>query len=67
MRHKEVVADMVFDYEVEARRLAVPPERLKEIVAETRQEFAGDEMMVEIHVLRAVRAEARQNPTVLQQ
>lgn len=56
-----VVATRVFDYEAEARRLQVPAHRLEELVAEVRREFAGDEMMLELHVLRALRAEAEQH------
>jgi hypothetical protein len=47
---------MLFDYTTAANRVGISSEDLNRLVALMRAEFPGDEMMVELHVLRTVRA-----------
>lgn len=46
----------VFDYQAMAERYKVKPEVLEQLVKEAKKEFAKDEMMVELHVIRAIRS-----------
>lgn len=46
----------VFDYQAMAERYNIKPHVLKQLVDEARREFAQDEMMVELHVIRAIRS-----------
>ena len=46
----------LFDYRTLAERLAIPTERLRELEMLVRQQYAGDEMMVELRLLRTLRA-----------
>jgi hypothetical protein len=45
-----------FDYEQAARLAHIPPEKLDELGRIVRQEFPADEMMYELHLLRACMA-----------
>ena len=45
----------MFDYESLACELKIGPETLEELVREARLEFPGDDMLVELHVVRALR------------
>ena len=45
-----------FDYEKMARKAQIPPEKLEELSRLTRQEFPRDDMMYELHLLRACMA-----------
>jgi hypothetical protein len=45
-----------FDYEKMAREAHIPPERLEELSHVMRQDFPRDEMMYELHLLRACMA-----------
>ena len=45
-----------FDYEKVAREAHIPPEKLKELSQVIRREFPRDEMMCELHLLRACMA-----------
>ncbi|MEW6358868.1 MAG: hypothetical protein AB1696_21225 [Planctomycetota bacterium] len=45
-----------FDYEKVASEMNVPPATLKKIEEEVRKEFPHDQMMYELHVLRAVKS-----------
>lgn len=45
-----------FDYEAAAREAGIPDKRLTDLVEIMRREFPEDEMMLELHVLRAVMA-----------
>jgi len=47
---------VLFDYRTLADRLGIPPERLRELEMLVRQQYAGDEMMVELRLLRTMRA-----------
>ena len=45
-----------FDYEKVARKNGLPERELKRIEKEVKEEFPSDQMMYELHVLRAVRS-----------
>jgi hypothetical protein len=45
-----------FDYEKMAREAHIPPDKLDELRHLTRQDFPRDEMMFELHLLRACMA-----------
>ena len=45
-----------FDFEKVARDAGIPDDRLNELCDLMRREFPGDEMMYELHVLRACMA-----------
>ena len=45
-----------FDYEKIAREAQVPPEKLDELSRLIRQDFPKDDMMYELHLLRACMA-----------
>ena len=55
---------MVFDYVTAAKRVGISPEDLERLIALTRAEFPSDEMMVELHVLRAILAVERGDATL---
>ncbi len=42
-----------FDYERIAQDAKIPPDKLEELRQQIRQEFPHDEMMYELHLLRA--------------
>ena len=45
---------MLFDYPVAARRVGLTDEQLDRLGKQIRLEFPDDEMMFELHVLRAI-------------
>jgi hypothetical protein len=45
----------IFAYETLSPKYKIEPDMLKKIIAEARKEFGEDEMMVELHVVRALR------------
>lgn len=45
---------MIFDYIAAARRAGIAPDRLERLSALIRSEFPSDEMMAELHILRAI-------------
>ena len=45
-----------FDYETVAKEAGIPPGKLNELRKIVRQEFPQDEMMYELHLLRACMA-----------
>lgn len=45
---------MLFDYLSAARRAGIPQEKLDQLCAFFRAEFPSDEMMAELHILRAI-------------
>lgn len=45
-----------FDYEVAAKEAGISPDKLALICLMMRSEFAGDDMLCELHVLRACMA-----------
>lgn len=50
---------MMFDYVAAARRVGIPGDKLERLVALARAEFADDETMAELHILRAILAVER--------
>ncbi len=47
--------ERIFDIESLADKWKINPSLLDKLVREAREEFPNDEMMVELHVLRALR------------
>ena len=47
---------MLFDYPAAARRIGLTEEQLGRLCAQMRPEFPDDEMLFELHVLRAILA-----------
>ncbi len=45
-----------FDYESVAKQAGIPPDKLNELRKLVRQEFPQDDMMYELHLLRACMA-----------
>jgi len=45
----------IFEYEALSNKYNIEPDILKKIIDEAHQEFGEDEMMVELHVIRALR------------
>ena len=45
---------MLFDYVAAARRAGIPQDKLDRLCALVRSEFSHDEMMAELHILRAI-------------
>ena len=50
---------MVFDYKTISKKLKVPTRVLGKFEQEASSEFPGDDMLRELHVLRALKAYAR--------
>ncbi len=50
---------MIFDYTAAAHRAGIAGDKLERLAAIMRAEFPGDEMMAELHILRAVLAVER--------
>ncbi len=55
---------MLFDYLTAARRAEIPQEKLDQLCALFRTEFPSDEMMAELHILRAVLSVERGDATL---
>jgi len=51
--------NLMFDYRSLGEKLAVPPKIVQKIEEEAHTEFPFDNMLMEIHILRAVKAYAR--------
>lgn len=51
----------MFDYEALSRQLEIAPEALATLIREAHEEFPDDEMMAELHVIRALRWLERKN------
>ncbi len=47
---------MIFDYPAVAKRVGIPDERLTRLCHLVREEFPNDDMLFELHVLRALLA-----------
>jgi hypothetical protein len=43
-----------FDYEALSKQFSINPEVLTQLVKEASDEFPGDNMMIELHVIRAL-------------
>ena len=55
---------MIFDYLTAARRTGIPEDKLERLCAIVRAEFPSDEMMAELHILRAILAVERGDATL---
>ena len=55
---------MVFDYVAAARRAGIPQDKLDRLCALVRTEFPHDEMMTELHILRAILSVERGDATL---
>jgi hypothetical protein len=51
--------NLIFDYHSLGEKLDVPPEIVQEFEKEAHNEFPMDNMLMEIHILRAVKAYAK--------
>jgi hypothetical protein len=59
--------DLIFDYKSLGNDLTVPAEIVEKFEKEARHEFPFDNMLMEIHVLRAIKNYAKINtPVILQ-
>ena len=54
---------MIFDYETLAAKHNIHTEILEKLVTEAKKEFGNDEMMIELHVVRAIRSLKRKGTT----
>jgi hypothetical protein len=54
----------MFDYQTLGKSLAVPTWVVQEFEQEARDEFLSDNMLMEIHVLRAIKSYAKINNLV---
>ncbi len=52
---------MFFDTEKKARELSIQPEVYQKLREEVKNEFPNDEMMFELHLLRALMEYSRKN------
>ena len=57
--------NLIFDYRSLGEKLAVPPKIVQKIEEEARKEFPFDNMLMEIHILRAVKAYAKKSKQVM--
>lgn len=55
---------MIFDYLTAAKRAGIPADKLERLCAIVRAEFPSDEMMAELHILRAILAVERGDATL---
>ncbi len=53
---------MFFNTEKKAQELGIQPEVYQKLREEVKNEFPNDEMMFELHLLRAVMEYSRKNP-----
>ena len=53
-----MMSKIIFDYRKTAARKNVPEDVLSNIVNEAQKEFPFDEMMTELHIIRAINAYA---------
>ena len=49
----------MFDYRSLGERLAIPSEIIRQFEQEAHKEFPSDDMLMEIHIFRAVKAYAK--------
>jgi len=55
---------MIFDYTTAAKRAGIPADKLERLCTVIRAEFPLDEMMAELHILRAILAVERGDATL---
>lgn len=46
----------MFDYQSVAKELQISPKVLQDLEEQSKQEFPGDNMLMELHILRALNA-----------
>ena len=57
--------DILFDYRSLGKKLAVPSEIIYKFEQEAHDEFQSDNMLMEIHILRALKAYAKAIPRMI--
>jgi hypothetical protein len=62
---EHIMEDLIFDYKSLGDNLAVPVEIIEQFEKEARHEFPFDNMLMEIHVLRAIKNYAKINMPVM--
>ena len=55
---------MFFDYVSAAKRIGIPQEKVDQLCCLFRAEFPSDEMMAELHILRAIMSIERGDTTL---
>ena len=55
---------MIFDYLTAAKRAGISQDKLERLCAQVGQEFPSDEMMAELHILRAILSVERGDATL---
>jgi hypothetical protein len=60
-----IMENLMFDYRSLGEKLAVPLKVVEKIEEEARDEFPFDNMLMEIHILRAVKAYAKTSKQVM--
>jgi hypothetical protein len=57
--------NLMFDYRSFGENLAIPIEVVRKFEKEARIEFPSDNMLMEIHVLRAIKSYAKMNTGIM--
>ena len=57
--------DAIFNYQLIADKFGIPDNIVKKIVEETRKEIPNDNMIMELHILRALKAYANKHKFAL--
>jgi hypothetical protein len=57
--------NIMFDYRSLGEKLAVPSKIIQKIEEDVRNEFPFDNMLMEIHILRAIKTYAKTNTQVM--
>jgi hypothetical protein len=57
--------NVMFDYRSLGEKLAVPSKIVQKIEEDVRNEFPFDNMLMEIHILRAIKTYAKTNTQVM--
>ena len=58
--------DLMFDYQSLGKELSVPAEIVRKFEQEAHDEFPSDNMLMEIHILRAVKSYAKTTARMIQ-
>ena len=59
------MGNLLFDYRSLVKKLTIPPEIVQKLEEEARDEFPFDNMLMEIHVLRAIKAYSKTTSQVI--
>ena len=57
---------LVFDYRLAAKELRVPADVLQKLEKEVQKEFPNDQLLMELHIIRALRTYAIKNEAIKQ-